>query len=49
METKAFKERGVQALEVLVLGSGAVATVFGIAAAAHIALGAVQFALGLGA
>jgi hypothetical protein len=49
MATTTFRERGVRALEVLVLGSGAVATAFGIAAAAHIAFGAVQFALGLAA
>jgi hypothetical protein len=49
METTTFRERGVQALEVLVLASGAVATTFGIAAAVHIAFGAVQFALGVAA
>jgi hypothetical protein len=44
METKEFSERSVRSvLEALVLTSGAVATAFGIAAAVHIAYGAVQF------
>jgi hypothetical protein len=43
METKAFNRRSVRSvLEALVLTSGAVATAFGIAAAAHMMFGAVQ-------
>lgn len=44
METKEFNERSVRSvLEALVLTSGAVATAFGIAAAAHMTFGAVRF------
>lgn len=46
METKEFKERSVRSvLEALVLTSGAVATAFGIAAAAHMTYGAVQLVM----
>ena len=46
METKELKQRSVRSvLEALVLTSGAVATAFGIAAAAHMTYGAVQFVI----
>ena len=46
METTESRERSVRSvLEALVLTSGAVATAFGIAAAAHMAFGAVQLVM----
>jgi NhaP-type Na+/H+ or K+/H+ antiporter len=42
METKEFRRSVRSVLEALVLTSGAVATAFGIAAAAHMMFGAVQ-------
>jgi hypothetical protein len=50
MQTTTTYRRSVRsALEGLVLASGAVATAFGILAAAHIAFGAVQLAIGIAA
>jgi hypothetical protein len=50
MATTTTNRRSVRSvLEWLVLASGAVATAFGIVAAAHIAFGAVRFAIGLAA
>ena len=48
MATKEFNRRSVRSvLEALVLASGAVATAFGIAAAAHMLFSAVRFVLEL--
>ena len=50
MATRTTNRRSVRSvLEGLVLACGAVATAFGILAAAHIAFGAVQLAIGLAA
>jgi hypothetical protein len=46
METREFKARSIRSVaEALVLASGAVATAFGIAAAAHMIFGAVRAAM----
>jgi hypothetical protein len=48
MQTTMTYRRSVRSvLEGLVLASGAMATAFGILAAAHIAFGAVQLAIGI--
>jgi hypothetical protein len=47
METPQLRRSVRSVLEVLVLASGAVATAFGILAAAHMMFGAVRFALTL--
>ena len=46
MDTRETSRRSIVSVaEALVLASGAVATAFGILAAAHLAFGAVQFAI----